>query len=41
VKLLFDKNISFRVTKGLENIFPEAKQVRGVLLENACDRKIW
>jgi predicted nuclease of predicted toxin-antitoxin system len=41
VKLLFDQNISFRVPKGLENIFPKAKQVRGVFLENASDRKIW
>ena len=41
MKLLFDQNISFRVVKGLQNIFPGAKQVRELNLENSTDREIW
>ena len=41
MKLLFDQNISFRVVRGLINIFPESKQVRDLQLENATDRQIW
>jgi predicted nuclease of predicted toxin-antitoxin system len=41
MKLLFDQNISFRAVKGLCEIFPEAKQVRELYLENATDRHLW
>ena len=41
MKLLFDQNISFRVVKGIRNIFPLAKQVRDLDLVNSTDREIW
>jgi predicted nuclease of predicted toxin-antitoxin system len=41
MKLLFDQNISFRVIKGIKNLYPEAKQVRELLLENATDHDVW
>ena len=41
MKLLFDQNISFRVIKGIVDIYPDAKQVRELNLENATDREIW
>lgn len=39
--LLFDQNISFRIVKSLQDIFPGSKQVREVGLENAKDSQIW
>jgi len=41
MKLLFDQNISFRVIKGLKDIFPLAKQVRELNLDNSTDLEIW
>jgi predicted nuclease of predicted toxin-antitoxin system len=41
MKLLFDQNISYRVVKGLQTIFPLAKQVCELNLENSTDREIW
>ncbi|MBX7227050.1 MAG: DUF5615 family PIN-like protein [Chitinophagales bacterium] len=41
MKLLFDQNISFRIIKQIEHIFPEATQVRLLGLENAEDFEIW
>jgi predicted nuclease of predicted toxin-antitoxin system len=41
MKLLFDQNISFRVVKWLQAIFPLAKQIRELNLENSTDREIW
>jgi predicted nuclease of predicted toxin-antitoxin system len=41
MKLLFDQNISFRAVRGLQTIFPLAKQVRELNLENSTDREIW
>jgi predicted nuclease of predicted toxin-antitoxin system len=41
MKLLFDQNISFRVVKGIQDLFPLAKQVRELGLENYSDREIW
>ena len=41
MKLLFDQNISFRAINSLLKIYPKAKQVRELGLENATDRKIW
>jgi len=41
VKLLLDQNISFRIVKGIEKLFPESNQVRRLGLENAADKLIW
>lgn len=41
MKLLFDQNISFRVIRGIKDIYPDAKQVRELNLDNATDREIW
>ena len=41
MKLLFDQNISFRIISKLRDVFPEAKQVRELGLENSTDREIW
>jgi predicted nuclease of predicted toxin-antitoxin system len=41
MKLLFDQNISFRITKFLSDVFPDAMQVRGLGLENVSDFEIW
>ena len=41
MNLLFDQNISYRITQLLGDIFPESKQVRNLKLENSTDRLIW
>ena len=41
MKLLFDQNISYRIIKTIEDIFPNSKQVRDLNLENSTDRQIW
>jgi len=41
MKLLFDQNLSFRIVLKLHELFPEAKQVRSLGLENSTDREIW
>lgn len=41
MKLLFDQNISFRITTLLSDIFPDAMQVRQLALENSTDIEIW
>lgn len=41
MKILFDQNISFRILKNLKEVWPEAKQVRELGLENKTDREIW
>jgi predicted nuclease of predicted toxin-antitoxin system len=41
VKLLLDQNISFRLVKKIEGIFPESEQVRRIGLENKNDRIVW
>ena len=41
MKLLFDQNISFRIISKLKDVFPDAKQVRELGLENSTDREIW
>ncbi|MEI6899389.1 MAG: DUF5615 family PIN-like protein [Bacteroidota bacterium] len=40
MKILFDENISFRVIKGIIDLYHEAKQVRELNLENAPDRQV-
>lgn len=41
MKLLFDQNISFRVSKKLQSSFPNCGQVRELHLEGKSDREIW
>ncbi|HCI55604.1 MAG TPA: DUF5615 family PIN-like protein [Bacteroidales bacterium] len=41
MKLLFDQNISFRITNKIQDLFPGAKQVRELGLENSKDSDIW
>lgn len=41
MKLLFDQNISHRLINLIQDILPEAKQVRELGLENLSDRLIW
>ncbi len=41
MKLLFDQNISFRLVRKISNLYPKAKQVRELGLENATDREIF
>ena len=41
MKLLFDENISFKLCKKLEDIYPCSTHVRFVNLENKDDFEIW
>lgn len=41
MKLLFDENISFKLCKRLDDIYPNSTHVRFVGLENKNDVKIW
>jgi len=41
LKLLFDQNISPRIIKFLTTLYPEAKHVRQIKLEDASDQKIY
>jgi len=41
LSLLFDQNISFRILRNIDDLFPEAVQVRGIGLENQTDIQIW
>ena len=41
MKLLFDQNISFRLVKQIKDLYPNAKQVRELGLENATDTAIF
>ena len=41
MKLLFDQNISFRIEKGLSNVFVESKHISNVGLMNKNDIEIW
>ena len=41
MKLLFDQNISFRLTKRIIDLFPDSKQVRELGLENSTDIEIF
>ncbi len=41
MKLLFDQNISFRLTRRIIDLFPESKQVRELGFENATDFEIF
>jgi len=41
MKLLFDQNISYRLLNRIQDVLPEAKQVRELGLENYSDKQIW
>ncbi len=41
MKLLFDQNISFQLTKQIIDLFPNSKQVRELGLENSTDTEIF
>jgi predicted nuclease of predicted toxin-antitoxin system len=41
MKLLFDQNISYRILKKIEDIFPEAKHVKELKLDKSSDIEIW
>ena len=41
MKLLFDQNISFRITKLVADNYPDAKHVSELGLENSTDSSIW
>ncbi len=40
-KLLFDQNLSYKIIKQLEHIFPNSSHVKLLRLEEADDMKIW
>jgi predicted nuclease of predicted toxin-antitoxin system len=41
MKLLFDQNISFKVAKKIQDIFPGAKHLSDLRIENYKDIEIW
>jgi predicted nuclease of predicted toxin-antitoxin system len=40
-KLLFDQNLSYRIIKQIEHLFPESNHVRLLKLDTADDLEIW
>jgi predicted nuclease of predicted toxin-antitoxin system len=41
MKLLFDQNLSFKLVRLLEDVFPESQQVRSLQMDTAADSVIW
>ncbi|PCI08167.1 MAG: hypothetical protein COB73_07250 [Flavobacteriaceae bacterium] len=41
MKLLFDQNISFRLLRKINDLYPNAKQVKNLGLENSSDIEIF
>ena len=41
MKLLFDQNLSFKLSRLLADAFPESNQIRLLGMERAEDRAIW
>lgn len=41
MNLLFDQNISHRLISLIQDILPEAKQVKQIDLENSSNKQIW
>jgi predicted nuclease of predicted toxin-antitoxin system len=41
MKLLFDQNLSFKLCRQLDDLFPNSQQVRLAGLDEAQDRAIW
>lgn len=40
-RLLLDQNLSFKISKGIKDIFPETKHVSDLKLDNSFDIDIW
>lgn len=41
MKLLFDQNLSFKLARQLNDLFPDSSQVRLLGLDRADDKAIW
>ncbi|WPR73858.1 DUF5615 family PIN-like protein [Algoriphagus sp. NG3] len=41
MRLLFDQNISYKIVRKLSDIYPDAKQVRELGIEDFTDKEIW
>jgi predicted nuclease of predicted toxin-antitoxin system len=41
MRLLFDQNLSFRLCRRIDDLFPGSTQVRLLGLERASDRAVW
>ncbi len=41
MRLLFDQNISFRIIKKIDDIFPESEQTKRIGLDKTSDLDIW
>ena len=41
MKLLFDQNISYRISRKLKDLFPDCKHISECGLENSLDSDIW
>lgn len=41
MKLLLDQNISFRITRKIQDLFPGSKQLRDLELDNSKDSFLW
>lgn len=41
MRLLFDQNLSFKLSRLLADAFPESNQIRLLGMEEAEDRVIW
>jgi predicted nuclease of predicted toxin-antitoxin system len=41
MKLLFDQDLSFKLSRLLADVFPESNQIRLLGMEEAADRVIW
>ena len=41
MKLLFDQNLSHRLCRLLEDVFPQSAQVKNIALDQASDGEIW
>src|SRR5438105_2859316 len=40
-KLLFDQNLSYRIIKQIEHLFPNSNHVRALKLDRADDLTVW
>jgi predicted nuclease of predicted toxin-antitoxin system len=41
VKLLFDQNVSYRIVRKLDALFPKSEQVKRLGYDNKSDRFLW
>jgi predicted nuclease of predicted toxin-antitoxin system len=41
MKLLFDQNLSWRITREIQDVFPGSAHVREVGLDRSTDEEIW